>query len=782
MRKIVLIAFLLLPLISFGQEIVTISGYIEDAENGEKLLGGTVFDLRSKKGAATNDYGFYSLTLPKDSVHLRISYTGFDTQYFKGLPTGDMQLTFKMEFNMLDEVEIIGNKEEQVHLKSEMSTIDISMEKVKTLPVLLGEKDIMKTIQLMPGVQTGSEGTSGLYVRGGGPDQNLILLDGVPVYNASHLFGFFSVFNADAINSVKLIKGGFPARYGGRLSSVIDIKMKEGNMKEFHGEGSVGLISSKLTLEGPIKKDKTSFLISGRRTYIDLLARPVIRAAGEGLVAGYYFYDLNAKVNHKFSDKDRLYVSAYQGDDKAYSNYEDTWTNNGQTTTDRTSAQLKWGNTITAIRWNHMVSNKIFMNTTLRYSKYRFLVGADDEVITTAGGTSTTDAFSYAYISGIEDWSGKVDFDWVPNPNHFVRFGAGDIYHTYTPGVQQYQITESNASAIDTTFGANKQFAHELFAYVEDELKIGEKFKGNIGLHFSGFIVGNKNYWSLQPRISGRYLLNGNSSVKASYASMTQFMHLLTNAGIGLPTDLWLPATERVKPQIAHQWAAGYAKTIKGKYELSLEGYYKIMDNLIEYKDGASFFSTDQDWQDKIESGRGWSYGGELLLEKKLGKTTGWIGYTLSWTNRQFENLNFGEVFPYRYDRRHDLGVAVTHEFNDKVSVGMVWVYGTGNAVTLGLERYQPASISQFDWYSEVEHIEGRNNYRMPAYHRLDLSVNLKKDRKWGQRTWSFGVYNVYSRQNPFYLEFGYDNSGNRKLFQYSLFPIIPSFSYSFKF
>ena len=294
--------------------------------------------------------------------------------------------------------------------------------------------------------------------------------------------------------------------------------------------------------------------------------------------------------------------------------------------------------------------------------------------------------------------------------------------------------------------------------------------------------MGNKNYWSLQPRISGRYLLNGNSSVKASYASMTQFMHLLTNAGIGLPTDLWLPATERVKPQLAHQWAAGYAKTIKGKYELSLEGYYKIMDNLIEYKDGASFFSTDQDWQDKIESGRGWSYGGELLLEKKLGKTTGWIGYTLSWTNRQFENLNFGEVFPYRYDRRHDLGVAVTHEFNDRVSVGMVWVYGTGNAVTLGLERYQPASISQFDWYSEVEHIEGRNNYRMPAYHRLDLSVNLKKDRKWGQRTWSFGVYNVYSRQNPFYLEFGYDNSGNRKLFQYSLFPIIPSFSYSFKF
>lgn len=780
--KSLVILFFLIPIISAGQEMITISGYVEDAENGEKLLGGTIYDLYSKKGAVTNDYGFYSLTLPKDSVKLRISYTGFDTQFFNGKPEKDLQLTFKMAFNMLEEVEIIGNKEEQVHLKSEMSTIDISMEKVKTLPVFLGEKDIMKTIQLMPGVQTGSEGTSGLYVRGGGPDQNLILLDGVPVYNASHLFGFFSVFNADAINSVKLIKGGFPSRYGGRLSSVIDIKMKEGNMKEFHGEGSIGLISSKLTLEGPIKKDKTSFLISGRRTYIDLLARPIIRSAGDGNTAGYYFYDLNGKVNHKFSDKDRLYISAYLGDDKAYSSYEDSWTNNGETSTDKESAQLKWGNTITAIRWNHMLSNKVFMNTTLRYSKYRFLVGADSEFTTTTAGSSTTDAFSYAYISGIEDWSGKVDFDWVPNPNHFVRFGAGDIYHTYTPGVNQFRVTESNSSAIDTTFGANKQFAHELFAYLEDEVKIGEKFKGNVGLHFSGFVVGSTNYWSLQPRISGRYLLNNNSSVKASYASMTQFMHLLTNTGIGLPTDLWLPATERVKPQTSHQWAAGYAQTIKEKFELSIEGYYKVMNNLIEYKDGASFFSNDQDWQDKIESGRGWSYGGEILLEKKRGKTTGWIGYTLSWTNRQFENLNFGEVFPYRYDRRHDLGLAITHEFNDRVSIGAVWVYGTGNAVTLGLERYQPATVSQFSWYTDIEHIEGRNNYRMPAYHRLDLSVNLKKEMKWGQRTWSFGIYNVYSRQNPFYLEFGNDSAGNRKLYQYSLFPFIPSFSYAFKF
>ena len=714
----------------------------------------------------------------------------------------DLTLNFKLKDVLLNEVEIIGTTDEQVHLRSEMSTIDLSMSKVKTLPALFGENDIMKTIQLLPGVQSGSEGTSGVYVRGGGPDQNLILLDGVPVYNASHLFGFFSVFNADAIHSTKLIKGGFPARYGGRLSSVIDIKMKEGNMKKFHGEGSIGLISSKLTLEGPIIKDKTSFLISARRTYIDILAQPFIRMAQKNNdrdpnsnasnSGGYYFYDVNGKINHKFSDKDRLYFSHYMGRDRAYLNSSDNWNTDTTSNTTNAEAQLRWGNIISSLRWNHMISNKIFMNTTLRYSKYDFLVGSSANESSTQNSVASSENISYAYTSGIEDWSGKIDFDWIPNPNHIVKFGLGDIYHTFTPGVNQFTLESSgsNAFSLDTTFGSQLHYAHELSAYVEDEFKIGSRIKGNIGLHMSGFIVGNSNYKSLQPRFSFRYLLNDKSSFKASYASMTQFLHLLTNSGIGLPTDLWLPATSQVAPQFSKQVALGYARTFLKKYEFSLEGYYKTMDNLIEYKDGASFFNTQLDWQNKIQVGRGWAYGGELLIEKKIGKATGWIGYTLSWSNRQFDSLNFGEPFPYRYDRRHDIGVAFTYEFNDHVNMGVVWVYGTGNAVTLGQERYLSLQEVQsslnnggFDSYSQgIDHISSRNNYRMPAYHRLDISVNFTKEKKWGERTWSFGIYNVYNRQNPFYLEFTRDNGGNPQLSQYSLFPLIPSFNYSFKF
>jgi len=781
--KQILYLFYLLPLFCFSQETITISGYMEEEETGEKLIGATIYDLKSQKGTITNDYGFFSLTIPKDSIHLKVSYIGFKPQFYLGSPKSDITFNFKMESIMLDEVEILSDKDEQVHLKTEMSTIDLSMQKVKTLPALLGENDIMKTIQLLPGVQSGSEGTSGIYVRGGGPDQNLILLDGVPVYNASHLFGFFSVFNADAIHSTKLIKGGFPARYGGRLSSVIDIKMKEGNMKEFHGEGSIGLISSKLTLEGPIIKDKTSFLISARRTYIDILTQPIIRASNDDDASGgYYFYDVNAKINHKFSEKDRLYISHYMGKDRAYLNTTDTWTENNVNNTFNNEAQLTWGNIISAIRWNHMVSNKVFMNTTLRYSRYNFLIGADNTITTTENGNPFEQTLSFAYNSGIEDWSGKLDFDWMPNPNHLVKFGIGDIYHTFTPGVNQFSMTATGSSALDTSFGSQLHFAHELFTYIEDEFKLGSKFKGNIGLHVSGFIVGNSNYLSYQPRFSGRYLVNENSSIKFSYAAMTQFLHLLTNTGIGMPTDLWLPATEQIEPQYSNQWAVGYATTIKNKVEISVEGYYKTMDNLIEYKDGASFFNTELDWQQKVEIGRGWSYGGELLIEKKVGKTTGWIGYTLSWTNRQFDNLNFGEVFPYRYDRRHDIGIAVTHEVNENINMGFVWVYGTGNAVTLGLERYRSVFDTQFQWGGEIEHIEQRNNYRMPSYHRLDISINFKKQKQWGERTFSVGVYNVYNRQNPFYLEFGYDDNNNRQLFQYSLFPLIPSINYAFKF
>ena len=818
MKKFIFIfTSIILPFFIHSQNNITISGYVDESESGEKLIGATIYDLKSGKGTISNDYGFFSLTLPKDSVKIRVSYIGYITQIFEDYPISDVNQNFSLNDQMLKEVEILSSKEELVHQKSEMSTVDLSMDKVRALPALLGENDIMKTIQLLPGVQTGSEGTSGLYVRGGGPDQNLILLDGVPVYNASHLFGFFSVFNSDAINSTKLVKGGFPARYGGRLSSVIDIKMKEGNLKKFHGQGSIGLIASKLSLEGPIIKDKTSFILSARRTYLDILAKPFIAAnqkrqaskgsgdANSSNTGGYYFYDFNGKVNHKINNKHRLYLSNYMGRDRAFLDAIDSYNQDSSFGVDTTKSQLRWGNIISALRWNYMPSNKFFINTTLRYSKYDFLIAfGNSSTQTTINQNNTSSTvnqnFNYAYISNIEDWSGKIDVDWMPNPDHLVKFGIGDIYHTFTPGVNQFQLTDSTTS-LDTSFGAVIHYAHEASAYIEDDWTVNNSLKGNAGLHYSTFFTGNKQYSSLQPRISLRYLIDSKSSFKMGYAKMGQFLHLLTNSGIGLPTDLWVPATEKIKPQFSDQIAAGYARTFNDKIEVSLEGYYKTMDNLIEYKDGASFFDSQTDWQDKVHVGRGWSYGGELLIEKKMGKTTGWIGYTLSWTNRQFDSINFGQSYPYRYDRRHDIGIAITHEINDRINFGVVWVYGTGNAVTLGLESYSSFNsslvndISNFNLnpspfgfdqdnanVSTVNHIESRNNYRMPAYHRMDVSINIKKEKKWGERTWSFGLYNAYSRQNPFYLQFTRNENGNPQLSQFSLFPLIPSFTYSFKF
>lgn len=781
MKKL-LLALILFSGFSFGQNY-TISGYLTDVESGETVIGGAVYERKSGSGVTSNEYGFYSITLPSDSVDLVYTVMGMTSVRSNFYLSSDTTINVQFEpEGYLDAFEVTDKT--QVQDGTEMGTVDLSMEKVKNLPALMGEKDVMKTIQLLPGVQGGTEGSSGIYVRGGGPDQNLILLDGVPVYNANHLFGFFSVFNADAINSVKLVKGGFPARYGGRLSSVIDIRMKEGNMKEFHGEGSVGVISSKLTLEGPIKKDQTSFLISARRTYIDLLAQPIIRAQGDGIRAGYFFYDVNGKINHKINDKNRLYFSAYNGNDKAYLTDKNSYTNNGIKYTDRQDAELKWGNWITALRWNHQLSNKTFMNVTATHSRYRFLVGAAFEETEEENGNTEQTKFSYTYTSGIFDWGGKVDFDFVPTADHHIKYGAGYIYHTFRPGVNQF-ASNFGGSEQDTTFGNKDLYSHEFNIYIEDDWKINDRLKVNIGYHHSAFISANKFYQVPQPRISARYRLNEESSLKASYSRMAQYLHLLTNPGIGLPTDLWLPVTDTIPPQLSDQVAVGYARTFKKQYEFSVEAYYKTMENIIEYKDGASFLGSDQDWQTLVEIGRGWSYGGEILLEKKEGKTTGWIGYTLSWTERQFDNLNFGKKFPYRYDRRHDIGLAVTHKFNDKVDVGMVWVYGTGNAVTLGLERYNPAhnyfNLGSFG-YGQVTHIEERNNYRMPSYHRLDLGVNLHKEKKWGEATWSIGIYNVYNRQNPFYLDFGTNNQGNTVLYQYSLFPIIPSVSYSFKF
>lgn len=627
-----------------------------------------------------------------------------------------------------------------------------------------------------------------MYVRGGGPDQNLILLDGVPVYNAIHLFGFFSVFNSDAIQNFSLLKGGFPARYGGRLSSVLDIKMKEGNNKKFGGEGSIGLISSKLTLEGPIHNENTSFIVSGRRTYADVFPYIYLKATDSKKIGGYYFYDVNAKINHKFSDKSRLYYSLYFGQDKFYDDENFSFHNS--------SASLGWGNNIQALRWNYVISDNLFLNTTATYSNYDFYVKVED----TRKDEEENTNVSLEYSSGITDWSGKFDFDFIPSTTHYIRFGSNITYHTFNPGVNIIRVNNSGTSQtdIDTTLGNFKVHAVEFYSYAEDDIELTDRLKVNLGLHYSFFNVKGKAYHSLQPRISIRYMITEDLSAKASVVQMKQYIHLLSSANIGLPTDLWVPVTNNIKPMEAWQYALGLAYNWKNKYEFSIEGYYKPMYNLIEYKEGASFISFNNSWENKVESGRSWGKGIEFLVNRTTGKITGWIGYTLSYAERKFENISYGKTFPYKYDRRHDIGIAINYNPSAKFDMGVIWIYGTGTAVTLAEEQYvSPAIlINNPNLYGNmenmIEYFKTRNSYRMPAYHRLDIGFNFHKQKKHGIRTWSFGAYNAYNRMNPFYLAFDYENSngmffggnnsGKKVLKQYSIFPVIPFVKYSYKF
>ncbi len=783
MRIVLLFIFYLsFNTIIFSQKF-TISGYVKDNESSESLIGASIFQPKNSLGTTANAHGFYSLTLPSDSITLVYSYVGYQPILVKFKLVNDTVINATMSSAVtLNEIVVTSTKAEEIHESTKMSSFSVPIEQIKALPAFMGEVDIFKILQLMPGVQSGNEGSTGLYVRGGGADQNLILLDDVPIYNASHLFGFFSVFNADAINHVELVKGGFPARYGGRLSSVIDINMKDGDMKKIKGEGSIGIIAAKATVEGPILKDKTSFIFSARRTYIDLLAQPFIQSQNS---FGYYFYDLNLKFNHIINPNNRLYLSTYLGDDKAYAQSKSSYGSGSIQYDEKDAFGLKWGNIITAMRWNHVFHPKLFGNFSATYSRYLFDISQNFQQTQTQANLPTKNLYyQNQYFSGIRDVATKVDLEYFPTPNHLVRFGLQGIAHRFSPGV----LTIASSERIDSVAGAAITNAFEISAYAEDDWKISNRLKANFGLHASSFSVEGQHYNSLQPRLSTRLLLANDFAIKASFATMTQFIHLLTNAGLGLPTDLWVPSTAKVKPQQANQWAFGLAKTYKSEYEFSAEVYYKTMNNLIEYKNGASYLSTDENWQDKVVvNGQGKSYGLELLLQKKTGVVTGWLGYTLSKSLRQFDELNFGKEFPYKYDRRHDVSIALTRKLKKRMDFSMAWVFGTGNAITLPVENYEGASnaigsLGRGNYYQDVTFYGDRNSYRMNSYHRLDLSFSWWKDKKWGQRKWTISIYNAYSQKNPFYMDISRDNSGNKKFIQFSLFPILPSISYSFKF
>lgn len=802
---------LLIPLGIFSQN-ATISGYITDGSTNETLINASIFDTNNKKGAVTNDYGFFSITLPRGNVAMQFSYIGYSMRNLNFSLTKDTVVNIRLkEHTTLSEVTVLGTKKEIGVKGSQMSTIEVPISLIKSVPVLFGETDVIKVLQLLPGVKAGTEGSAGFYVRGGGPDENLFLLDGVPIYNVNHAAGFFSAFNADAIKNVTLYKGGFPARFGGRLSSVVDIRMNDGNNQKLKGNISVGLISSKINLEGPLFSEKTTFNISARRTYLDLLAQPAIKliAAEENagnIKAGYYFYDLNAKISHKFSDKDRLYLSAYMGDDVVYSDFQDRYYEQAnRTTEDRMQMDWNWGNLITALRWNHIISNKLFMNTTATYSRYRFnmLVGNTNEETTTYSDKPSSHKFekmSVGYNSGIEDMGFKVDFDYSPNTANEVKFGLNYTNHAFKPGVQVFKTKfedDSTTQARDTTFGDANIFAHEASLYVEDNITLNSFLKLNAGLHYSAFYVQNQFYHSLQPRLSLRALLSDLLSVKASYAAMNQYIHLLSNSSLSLPTDLWVPVTKRIEPMKSHQYSVGVFYQLNKLFDLSIEGYYKSMNNLIEYQDGASFMSSASGWEDKVSAGRGWAYGVEFLAQKTIGKTTGWLGYTWSKTERLFDRpgqeINYGKVFPAKFDRRHDISLVVAHKFSEKFDIAATWVYSTGNAGSLALQNYNQPTLpdnSVYNYTNSVPYLSARNNYRMPSYQRLDLGANFRKQKKHGIRTWSFSVYNAYNQMNPFFVYPDYDyiyyNNGtmtsSKSFKKITIFPIIPSVSYSYKF
>ena len=802
MKKILLLILLgLIANVGWAQH--TINGTITDAKTGETLIGATVYDTVSKKGVTTNQHGRYTLTLKEQHAVIRISFVGYETQFHPLDMSQNHRLDAKLVGSvMLQEVKVTGQRVQHVE-SSQTSMVELPVEQIKNIPVLLGETDVIKVVQLLPGVQSGAEGMSGMYVRGGGPDENLFLLDGVPMYNVNHLGGFFSAFNSDAVKNINLYKGSFPAHFSSRLSSVLDITTNNGNDKDYHANLSVGIISAKFNVEGPIVKEKTTFSLSGRRTYYDILMQPFIQiamsATGESgkANAGYYFYDLNGKITHQFNNRSRLYASYYQGDDAIYARYQ-----YGLSYTSKEYLNLgyNWGNIVGSLRWNYELTPQLFMNVTGAYTRYRNNLSLTSESIYNQGNYG--DTLAMRYNSGIQDVTGRVDFDYAPTPDHAVKFGGQYLFHLFTPETSSFREAwkdEWERYAFDTIIGKSRITASELMAYAEDDWRINDKLKVNLGLNLTGFAVQGKFYPSLQPRVSGRWLISDKLSAKFGYAYMTQYLHLLSNSSISLPTDLWVPVTAKIAPMTSQQVAAGLFYTLKDIVNLSVEGYYKHMNNLMEYKDGASFWGSSQSWEDKVCLGRGWAYGLEFLAQKSVGNLTGWIGYTWSHTDRLFDRegqeLNGGKPFPAKYDRRHDLSIVLTYKLNDHIDASATWVFSSGNTATLGLQQFDPdPEATEYDPYSyygdnAVSYISSRNNYRLPNYHRLDVGINFHKDLKYGQRTINVSVYNAYNRQNPYLIYVGYDWSGfydgygnTMFLKQLSLFPILPSISYSWKF
>jgi len=789
---------------SRGKRKVTISGYVYNKDDGEALIGVALYDDLHHSGAVSNVYGFFSYSVETDQdIPLRISYLGFRDSLVWISPDhkGTLDLNLTESANELEEVVV---KADRIST-TQMSNITVKPSDIELLPSFMGVQDVIKTLTLMPGVKASNDNSTGFYVRGGGPDQNLILVDGGIIYNSAHAFDLFSTFNPDAIRHVDLIKGGFPARYGGRLSSVMDVSLREGNKERFTGEFGLGYLLSSFTFEGPIIKEKASFLISGRRSFMDIPFRAIgdIRdgETGETISQYFIFQDLTAKTNFKLSEKDHIYASYYGSGDVFNVKVGNRFDIGEGLIDTHIKVDIAWQNQIISTRWNHVFNDKLFLNTTLAYSKFNIGIDIDNQVIGEKGydiNNGVTNRFS----SKIEDLSFKTQFEYFPNPNHRIKFGSQSIRHDFLPGFGAITTTSSQAANnLDTTFMDRSIVSFENALFIEDDFNITKNLSANIGLHASHLNVEDFNFFSLQPRVSVNHKIGRKTSLSFSYASMAQYLHLLTNGTLGIPIDLWVPSIKEAPPMTSEQIAVGAKRELSPSISLTLEGYYKSMDNLITYKEGVDFSNAKEPWQEKIfTDGDGEAYGMELLIRKTQGKTTGWIGYTLSWTNRSFDEIDNGIPYNYKYDRRHDASVVLSHKFSKKFNLGLTWVYNTGNSVSFPIGAH--TALPELPHLREdmitsrtentIEIYEGKNKINMPAYHRLDIGANFVKKKKRGIRTWNLSIYNAYIRQNPFliFVEHGIDgesynlpNTGTfRTLRQVTAYWIIPSISYNFKF
>ena len=771
-----LVLFLFLSCFSAQAQIksCSISGLVRDAITGESLPGAHVFVQATNTGVITNNYGFYVLTLPPGDYILKISYVGYNPLELPFQLQKAERLDIKLNPSIeLHEIEV---KARMSQLQNpQMGILHIPMIQAASIPALMGEKDVLKAFQLMPGVQSGKEGTGGLFVRGGGSDQNLIILDDAVVYNANHLFGFFSLFNGQAIKEVSLIKGGFPARYGGRLSSVIDITMKEGDMSAYHGEAGIGLIASRIMFEGPIKAGKSSFMIAGRRTYFDLLTRPFL---SENEQPAYFFYDLNLKMNFILNKKNRLYLSTFMGKDElnTLSSEHDITNKMG----------LNWRNTLASVRLNTLLNNGLFMNNTLVFSKYNsgYYLNQEDKHL--------DKSYKLEHSNGLVDLSLKSDFAMAAIPRHTIRFGSALSYFRFMPR----KVVLKNEFINEFTKETENAHSGLISLYLEDEFVYG-KWMYNIGLR-QNFCNSGKDWLArTEPRLTFGYMLNEKSSLKASFTMMNQFIHLMSSTGTMLPADIWLPATKSIRAQQSIQYSIGYEHEFsKLQADLSLEAYYKQSSNVLTYRDGANFFFIDAtnppqqiNWEENVVTGKAKAFGFEAMMHKKYGKWNGWIGYGWSKSSVRFNEINAGDWYPSDYDRRHDISFVFSYDYKPHRKVTASWTYMSGHPLTLPYQTsvaYKPYDFegnTSSPSFINIDYYGGRNNFRTDNYHRLDLAYQLSKPLKHGERIWEIGVYNAYNRHNPYmyYVDNVY-GSDKRMLKKMTIFPFIPSITYVRKF